>query len=312
VPHLDSFGRAAGVLSVAVLVVSLLASCTDGGAPAERSSERSCDPADRSQWAIAYTRVEDTYVQGVFWLVDGEHLPLYDDSEAQADTPALSPDGSQVLFDAFTLDTETGVTSDETWIMNTDGSDRRLFEQDTEGAAWSPDGSQIAYFDGGATIKLIDADGTNVVDVGHDAAGVPVWSPDGERIAWESATGISWESVDGDDSGRVDIADTGFVDAYSAVWLPDGRGFAAAMTPEAGETALYRLDLSGDTEPELLATNAWQPFPLPDGTIGAREDSESDDDSDPNHYVTIDPDTGERQDLAELPGTDPSVIACYR
>lgn len=58
---------------------------------------------------------------------------------------------------------------------------------------WSPDGSRLAYVGGSddvVDIYSMDADGTDITQLTHDAAfdTFPIWSPDGETILFLSAT----------------------------------------------------------------------------------------------------------------------------
>jgi Tol biopolymer transport system component len=98
------------------------------------------------------------------------------------DYPAFSPDGWQIVYN--------GYGDSELWVMNRRGARQRLLYDASASiaqmAAWSPDGSKIAFRDGG-NVLVMNADGTGVPDIitlshlGHWTH--PSWSPDGSRLA---------------------------------------------------------------------------------------------------------------------------------
>ena len=77
---------------------------------------------------------------------------------------------------------------------------------DQIGLAWSPNGSQIAYFsDGAEGIRLMNADGsadTKIAASGYD----PSWSPDSRRIAVDTTGPAIW-AANADGSNSVFLAD---------------------------------------------------------------------------------------------------------
>jgi hypothetical protein len=86
----------------------------------------------------------------------------------------------------------------------------------------SPDGTLVAFVDSGE-LKLMNADGTGVVDLGVQGT-YPTWSPDGSRIAFVTGAGI--ESLDefGNDVTLIPLAPgstSGRLD-----WSPDGSQIA--------------------------------------------------------------------------------------
>ena len=52
----------------------------------------------------------------------------------------------------------------------------------SEGPAWSPDGSKLAYANNG--IWTMSADGTNQRQLTTGGAGPPAWSDDGSKLAY--------------------------------------------------------------------------------------------------------------------------------
>ena len=76
--------------------------------------------------------------------------------------------------------------------MEIDGSDQELLIDSSGGwPAWSPDGSQIAFFgrkDGNPEIYIADADGTNQTRITFNYVDdwEPSWSPDGEWLLYNT------------------------------------------------------------------------------------------------------------------------------
>jgi hypothetical protein len=194
------------------------------------------------------------------------------------DDADLSPDGATVVNVVtrgcwWELD-QCGTDSEKPWsaIYMTDakgGSPRvllaagsRQYPQDCgthpcargpfrialEGPKWSPDGSQIAYFEGmndwGNSLRVMNSDGTDsrvVVENAETLGGGHVeglqWSADGNRLAFTIDDGLYVVGVDG--SGFRLVAN----DATRPYWSPDGSHIAYTRSEEGAETLeIVRLD----------------------------------------------------------------------
>jgi TolB protein len=108
-------------------------------------------------------------------------------SDAADMTPAISPDGREVVFSSSVVDDNMDI-----YVCNLDGSNRQRLTThwaiDTN-PCWSPDGRQIAFTSertGTVQIYIMNADGTNQRRVTFEGTyndGAD-WSPDGRFIAY--------------------------------------------------------------------------------------------------------------------------------
>jgi hypothetical protein len=134
------------------------------------------------------------------------------------------------------------------------GELHRLGSVEAAHVTWSPDGTTLAYT-GGETdapgLRLVDADGTDarllVTDLGEANHGIgPVWSPSGDRIAYqrlipgrgEAHEVVLVDTADGTES-VIEPPDTdgpGKMLWYPDVvwWAPDGTTLVYSAWSEAG------------------------------------------------------------------------------
>jgi Tol biopolymer transport system component len=185
-------------------------------------------------------------------------------------TAAISPDGSQVAYTAKTEDgvpAELYVTDSALYVMDVDSGRTTLLVEPSKGDVYqptfSPDGTQIAYIDGGVdhshSVWVVNADGgdphmivKNELIWGWDAGHVLglAWSPTGDRIALglrrHPAAGIYTFEPDG--SGFTQL----IRDAVAPSWSPDGSQIAYKSyildprpCPENPDHSCGNEDLSG-------------------------------------------------------------------
>lgn len=150
-------------------------------------------------------------------------------------SPAWSPGGDQIAYQT----TRNG--NFDVYRINVDGTgDTPLATTPAEDSlpAWSPLGDRIAFssrsVDAAADVMLMDPDGSNVVDLASNVAGVedswPTWSPDGSMIAFHSrrddAVGeeIYRANRDGTNVVRLTFNNTGDANGFDIfpAWSPDG------------------------------------------------------------------------------------------
>lgn len=174
----------------------------------------------------------------------------------------------------------------------------------------APDGRSLAIGVSGANDGLwtydLERDTLSPLVTGFDN-GLPIWSPDGSRIAFISnRTGrYSVYSVRADGTGSVDLLTAGDYDRVPEAFAPDGNTLLFREThPETGAD-LWTLSLSGETEAKpLLQTDADESHAnlSPDGRWLAYRSNES---GQNEVYVQPFPGPGPRVQVSTDGGTNP-------
>ena len=206
---------------------------------------------------VAFAAVGDIYVMPVGGKPENITKDKYLDTD-----PAWSPDGSQLVYSS-----DKGGSLLQLWIrdMKT-GRDRQLTHLTTQpqGAAWSPDGNKIAFFDVNAmwresNVSVVDVASGQVTKI-HDslfAPGTPTWSADGKTVALAMVAPYSKRYREGTNQILTMPADGGTHRWYAPVptlsidsrgecgpvWSPDGTKMAAIYE---GVLAVWPVSQSGE------------------------------------------------------------------
>lgn len=178
--------------------------------------------------------IDDRYYFDIFSLNlnTGEVRRLTDTPSVGKSSPLGSPDGSKIAFSGTDFDPATWkITSYAIYVMKPDGTDAVKVLSSADGIRsfqWSPDGREIVY-SSNDDIYVLDVHtgvSVNLTNSPDAADRDPVWSPDGKRIAFDTATAQGGSHIcvmDADGRNSTDLFDLSDYPNSSASWSPDSK-----------------------------------------------------------------------------------------
>jgi Tol biopolymer transport system component len=159
--------------------------------------------------------------------------------------PTWSPDAQELAF----VHNNAATGNEGLYKVNAGGGEPQVLvpsgDIELGDPAWSPRGTSIAFSDRRrAVIDAVDAVGGAPKVLGAGAR--PVWSPDGDRIAFATDSGIHVMDADGGHRRKVQDEKPALVTAGPA-WSPDGETllFASRQTKVDDEIFVVNPDGSG-------------------------------------------------------------------
>ena len=204
---------------------------------------------------------------------------------------SFTPDGSKVIYGVTNWPPEE-VWQSAIYVVEADGGSRRLllaagphsypdhtFRTALFCPTFSPDGAQIAYFDGmgdwGNTLRVMNADGSGVrvvIDQEFGHVNDLAWSPDGSRLAFHALYGGGIWIVGVDGSGLTEVSQGGAAPRWSptgrqlafqsggGIWVINGDGSGLRLVAPVGRNPVWSSDgsrIAYERSPSMLETVQW-------------------------------------------------------
>jgi TolB protein len=173
---------------------------------------------------------------------------------------------------AFTCVNADGTT--DICVIEADGSGQTTLTNDPANeitAAWSPDGSKIAFAsnrDGDLEVFVMNADGSDPVQItDNDALDCCArWSPDGTQLAFHSdRTGdIDVFVMGADGSAQTNLTENPPAFDGDVDWSPDGTKVIFA-SDRSGEPQLFTINPDGSGLEQITTGLGYNPSWSPDG-----------------------------------------------
>jgi hypothetical protein len=157
----------------------------------------------------------------------GESAMLLDCGRDRCTTPAISPDGTQIAYarEIAGPGEDLPYGSPRVWVLNTaNGQDGPVYEdQQVLGyhPVWSPDGTQLASFDGLADqIRLLNIQDGEQFIFSSGTGGPVTWSPDGKKFLFTDV-----EQSEGGVRTRVRMADLTLNETFTLIGSEDDMDY---------------------------------------------------------------------------------------
>ncbi len=233
---------------------------------------------------IAFESTRDG--NGEIYVVDIETKVQQNVTKNKANdySPAWSPDGKNIAFvsdrDAVLVDPGRGISTNDIYITNVDGSNTRRLTMDNvrdgyNGLAWSPDAMKLAFSlyvlnpAGGSFpmgISVMDLSNSNhaMLSLTSDPMSCCArWSPDGNHILY-SVVDRGFENIyemEADGTDRVALTHDSSSYDIDPSWSPDGR-YVLFSSNRDGQYHIYLMNVDGSNQQRLTGGPGEDRYPV--------------------------------------------------